>query len=315
MNHFEFNAQSDDIRTTTVENAFLTHYMPQARGDYVKVYLYGLKCCTLGQSFSDDDIAAALDLSVSDVKKAWKYWEGQDAVRITSSSDDETSLEFMSLASKLYVPSMTPPPAEKPRQKSRGRKYVEMFRDLEARMGRPMAHEEQQTVLFWTDEYKFSTQTVVLMVEDCISRGKNSFNYWNTMADVYHDMGITTYDGLSDYIEKRDADNRRNKEVLKEMGRYDLPTKPERDLMDKWFDSWGMDMETVKKAVAETTNTRKATFSYVDKVLTAWHEGKSTPSFLSSSPKGSSKDRSMPDLEAEYDPDLLDKLFNSGEDE
>ena len=75
MNHFEFNAQSDDIRTTTVENAFLTHYMPQARGDYVKVYLYGLKCCTLGQSFSDDDIAAALDLSVSDVKKAWKTAE------------------------------------------------------------------------------------------------------------------------------------------------------------------------------------------------------------------------------------------------
>ncbi|MBO4359924.1 MAG: DnaD domain protein [Eubacteriaceae bacterium] len=314
MNHFEFNPQSDDIRTTTVENAFLTHYMPQARGDYVKVYLYGLKCCTLGQSFSDEDIAAALDLSVSDVQKAWKYWEDQDVVRI-SSSGDESTLEFMSLASKLYVPSMTPPPAEKPRARSRSRKYREMFRDLETRMGRPMAHEEQQTVLVWTDDYGFSTQTVVLMVEDCINRGKNTFNYWNTMADVYHDMGITTYDELCSYIEKRDADNRRNREVLQEMGRYDLPTKPERDLMDKWFDTWGMDMDTVKKAVAETTKTRKATFSYVDRVLNAWHNGESTPSPAQASSGRSSKNSSMPDLVADYDPDLLDKLFNSGEDD
>lgn len=314
MNHFEFNPQSDDIRTTTVENAFLTHYMPQARGDYVKVYLYGLRCCSLGQAFSDEDIAAALDLSVADVTRAWKYWEDQDIIRI-SSSGDENTLEFMSVASKLYVPSMTPPPEEKPRSRSRSRKYREMFRDLEARMGRPMAHEEQQTVLVWTDDYKFSTQTVVLMVEDCISRGKNTFNYWNTMADVYHDMGITTYDELFAYIEKRDAENRRSKEVLQEMGRYDLPSRPERDLIDKWFDTYGMDMDTVKKAIAETTKTRKATFNYVDRVLTAWHNGESTPSPSGTSSGKSSKNTSMPDLVADYDPDLLDKLFNSSEDD
>ena len=40
----------DDMGITPVENSFLNHYMSKARGDYVKVYLYGLKCCFQGSS-------------------------------------------------------------------------------------------------------------------------------------------------------------------------------------------------------------------------------------------------------------------------
>ena len=44
MNRFEFINNNDDIGVTIVENIFINHFMPMARGDYVKVYLYGLKC-------------------------------------------------------------------------------------------------------------------------------------------------------------------------------------------------------------------------------------------------------------------------------
>ena len=45
-NRFEFNKEADDVGFTVVENAFINHFMPKARGDYVKVYLYGFsyKC-------------------------------------------------------------------------------------------------------------------------------------------------------------------------------------------------------------------------------------------------------------------------------
>ena len=37
MNHFIFESRNDDMGVTVVENLFINHFMPQARGDYVKV--------------------------------------------------------------------------------------------------------------------------------------------------------------------------------------------------------------------------------------------------------------------------------------
>ena len=45
MNRFELVTSHDDLGVTPIENIFINHYMPMARGDYVKVYLYGLKRC------------------------------------------------------------------------------------------------------------------------------------------------------------------------------------------------------------------------------------------------------------------------------
>ena len=69
----------DDMGITPVENSFLNHYMSKARGDYVKVYLYGLKCCFQGSSEfpSNSEIADFLMIEEDDVMKAWKYWEKQ----------------------------------------------------------------------------------------------------------------------------------------------------------------------------------------------------------------------------------------------
>ena len=77
MNRFEYTSDIDDMGRTVVENAFINHYMPKARGDYVKVYLYGLKCCFSPEGCRTDNpaIAEALRISEEDVVKAWQYWE------------------------------------------------------------------------------------------------------------------------------------------------------------------------------------------------------------------------------------------------
>jgi hypothetical protein len=73
MNHFEYEQNIDDLGVTVIENAFLNHYMPNARGDYVKVYLFGLKVCAGQNQFPTNlQIAQALKLTESDVINAWK---------------------------------------------------------------------------------------------------------------------------------------------------------------------------------------------------------------------------------------------------
>ena len=45
MGLFGFDAQFAMFDATPVANQFILEYMPTARGDYVKVYLYGLMQC------------------------------------------------------------------------------------------------------------------------------------------------------------------------------------------------------------------------------------------------------------------------------
>lgn len=61
---------------TLISNLFLDKYMPKANGEYVKVYLYILRCSTMSDAIlSVDSIASSLELTESDVTRALRYWD------------------------------------------------------------------------------------------------------------------------------------------------------------------------------------------------------------------------------------------------
>ena len=61
---------------TLISNLFLDKYMPRANGEYVKVYLYILRCSTMSDAIlSVDSIASSLELTEADVTRALKYWD------------------------------------------------------------------------------------------------------------------------------------------------------------------------------------------------------------------------------------------------
>ena len=61
---------------TLISNLFSDKYMPRANGEYVKVYLYILRCSTMSDAIlSVDSIASSLELTEADVTRALKYWD------------------------------------------------------------------------------------------------------------------------------------------------------------------------------------------------------------------------------------------------
>ena len=46
---------------TVVKNTFIDQYMPQANGEFVKVYLYLLRCANTGRELSLSSIADVLE--------------------------------------------------------------------------------------------------------------------------------------------------------------------------------------------------------------------------------------------------------------
>lgn len=70
-------------RTTLIYNTFIENYMPEANGDYVKVYLYLAKCIQHKESgLSINFLADRMDNTEKDVIRALQYWEKKKLLRI-----------------------------------------------------------------------------------------------------------------------------------------------------------------------------------------------------------------------------------------
>ena len=79
---FSLESLALDLGETAVENIFISDFMPRANGNFVKVYLLGLRYAKEGLQKDHKAIAKALDLLESDVFQAWEYWENQVIIQI-----------------------------------------------------------------------------------------------------------------------------------------------------------------------------------------------------------------------------------------
>ena len=92
---------------TVVKNAFIDQYMPQANGEFVKVYLYLLRCANTGRDLSLSSIADALEHTDKDIQRALSYWEKQDLIHIKATPGGVIhSITFSDLPSAPDEPEM-----------------------------------------------------------------------------------------------------------------------------------------------------------------------------------------------------------------
>lgn len=75
-NKFQTNA-------TLVANDFIDHYMVQANGEFVKVYLFLLRHLdNAGSSLTVSAVADCLNNTENDILRAFKYWESKGLLQM-----------------------------------------------------------------------------------------------------------------------------------------------------------------------------------------------------------------------------------------
>ena len=73
-----------------VDNLFFQEYLPGAKGDYVKVYLYGLYLCQRpAEDMSLAALSKELDMTEAQVEAALRYWERRRLVSRVSDNPPE----------------------------------------------------------------------------------------------------------------------------------------------------------------------------------------------------------------------------------
>ena len=79
---FAFDEQFAMFDITPVENEFILEYLPGAKGDYVKVYLYGLLSCYHPKQEMDlASMSRELGLTEEEILASFRYWERRGIVR------------------------------------------------------------------------------------------------------------------------------------------------------------------------------------------------------------------------------------------
>lgn len=82
--------RSGNLAATYVPNTFIDEYMTHADGEFVKIYLYLLRCMDNNDIvFSISDTADKFDHTEKDVTRALKYWEKMQLLRLEFNSQKE----------------------------------------------------------------------------------------------------------------------------------------------------------------------------------------------------------------------------------
>jgi len=177
-----------------------------------------------------------------------------------------------------------------------------MFHEIEELTGSPLNQTDAQTILDWADVYGLSTNTITLLIADCMQRGKNNIAYWSRIALDFSVRHIFKYDEAQRYFEERNRRWAEIKQVLNCLGLYRNATMPEQKLFDKWKTEYAMSLEDILSGCEETVKYTRPTFQNLDIALTAKREGRA-PQFPEPRARPAFEKR-REQLESDYDYDF-----------
>jgi len=268
MSTFLFKNKSNKF--TPVSNVFIESYMPKARGEFVKVYLLGLKYCISGEPGVNSQImASSLRLLETDVLNAWSYWNEAGVIKMVSMDNmGNYSIQFLDLSE----PQEIKPQDINLLQELNNNSTKDMLQDIEKLLFRPLSPTEMEMYIAWQKELDFSPEIILLLIQYCASRGKNDSRYIEKTALTWFDAKIKNIEDAQSFIKKHEDKWIKIRKVLNYLGIRDAEImKPQEELIGKWINSYNFSLDVIFKACNicfERIN--KADFKYIDGILTSW---------------------------------------------
>ena len=215
---------------TVLPNKFIDEYMIKADGEYVKIYLLILRLQGMGLPVDVDHLADHLELTRKDVLRALSYWEKAGLLQATD------------LERTIYM--------------------------AETYIGRPFSTSELNSFCYINDQLHFSSDLMEYLIEYCVSRGKKSVRYIESVAINWYQQGITS---VQEAKEQSTLYSQNVFPIMKAFGISNRdPGSAELDYIKKW-NSLGLGTDIIIEACSRTLlATHQASFQYANKILEDW---------------------------------------------
>ncbi len=263
---------------TYIPNEFIDNYMTAANGEYVKIYLYLLRCMSHPEcDFSLSKIADHFDHTEKDVQRALKYWEKVQLLRLEYDSQNNLSgicllpgTTVSSVSSPAPAAHVSSPTADDIRQFREREEIQELIFLTETYLGRTMNQSDLNFIFSWYDQLHFSPELIEFLIENCIAKGHSSLRYMQKVAEDWFSKNIHTPDEAKQLVSQNNETYYAVMKAFGIRGRNLVPS--EMDMLKKWTGVYGFSKDIISEACKRTIQSiHEPSFEYTDRILNNWH--------------------------------------------
>ena len=291
-------------QNTVISNAFIEHFMLDANGSYVKVYLYLSKCIQSGGiDISIPFLADKTDSTERDIIRALQHWGKKGLIKITldnvteqissiqmlypddvyqaaksASYIDDTAediastsqIPFSSKEKKSDPVNSVSVSAEQRKELAANQDFQFALQAIQSFLERPFKSNEIELISYLYGTLHFSSELLIHLYDYCISLGKSNSNYIQAVALSWHEQGVKSPEDAkkvtTDYNTAYTA-------ISKALGLGRPLAIIEKQFVERWQKEWMIDLSVIIEACNRTMlKIQKADFKYIEGILDNWHK-------------------------------------------
>lgn len=260
-----------DLGETSIENIFINDFMPSANGEFVKVYILGLKFAKEKREDIDDrTIADFLGILETDVKRAWEYWQKMGIVKI-----EAENIEFKNLK-ELYIQNVYNLKEDRKEEKSysklvENKEYANLLTRAEFLMREPIAPMKKIDIINWITVYNMPVD----LIEEAFfytTEIKNvySVNYVEKVVRNWSKNNIRTMEDVEKSYLENDIRYLRYKKVKRYIGMEKSFSQADLNMVNSWFEEYNLPNDVILAACNRTSRIQNPNVAYVDAILKEW---------------------------------------------
>lgn len=257
--------------STTLPDIFFTEYLPEANGDYIKIYLYVLFLSKYDKDIKVNDLCKKLGLPLKVIQDGMKYWEEQGVFTRKNTGYVINSLQEKELH-QLYKPkvSLSADQIQKSTESQKRAKTIEYINNRYFSGLMPTSW--YPDIELWFKKYNFDDEVMIALFQHCFDRSALHKNYVQVVADSWFKNKIKTFNDVDLYFEKQEKLNKIANMISKKLGLSRQLSQYEYAYIEKWFIDFEYTFDVIEIALKKTTSKVNPSFDYIDKLIADWHD-------------------------------------------
>lgn len=263
-------AKSKTISYLKLPFDFFENHFQSFSPKTVKVYLYILYLCTLGDiEFDDETICERLSLTGNDLKKAYDNLR-KHGMLITNPETGEEEIvnpdDFYKGFYKEAKIEIKKDTLEKVKDSAKDREFSKKISFIENRYGKELTQNDYLEIYDLTENQKIPYDVLVAAIDYSVSKNIRNFSYISKIALNWKELGLTTYESCEHFINSEDEAFLKNVKKLLKIDRklFDIELK----YIKEWREVMSKSLSDIEKAAEiSVINTGKISFPYINAVL------------------------------------------------
>lgn len=219
-------------------------------------------------SFRSSELASMLGIGEEELNKAFRYWVKQGMLYLTAG---KYILERPRLTPADFI-DYQPDSVSRRMNEDSGIEYL--MRQAEQSLRRPLMQTDVSMVLSLVDWAGLPPETAALLISNGADNGESLRKIYQK-GIRWSEEGIRTFEQAEEEIRRETEKKQTANRIARMFGIYGTRalSDAEEGTFVKWVKEYQFDMTMIKTAYDEMIRSAgKYSYTYIDKILTSWHE-------------------------------------------